>query len=166
MNYSYTLNMSKDSKHCNKQEHYIQFGNPVTVTLCVKLFQHVIRIECKKKNTYLNYQKVHVQEIIILVQFLAEFFLWHFILRDKSYFLHSKHIMSAMETKMIILSMIISQIHNERKQKKSVPSLSWYPSLLYNISSRHNVVISVILSIQKFILKDLYISLIRMFISL
>lgn len=31
MNYSYTLNMSKDSKHCNKQEHYIQFGNPVTV---------------------------------------------------------------------------------------------------------------------------------------
>lgn len=49
MNYSYTLNMSKDSKHCNKQEHYIQFGNPVTVTLCVKLFQHVIRIECVKK---------------------------------------------------------------------------------------------------------------------
>lgn len=41
--------MSKDSKHCNKQEHYIQFGNPVTVTLCVKLFQHVIRIEFKKK---------------------------------------------------------------------------------------------------------------------
>lgn len=74
--------------------------------------------------------------------------------------------MSAMETKMIILSMITSQIHNERKQKKSVSSPSWYPSLLYNISSRHNVVISVILSIQKFILKDLYISLIRMFISL
>lgn len=49
MNYSYTLNMSKDSKHCNKQEHHMQFGNPVTVTLCVKLFQHVIRIECKKK---------------------------------------------------------------------------------------------------------------------
>lgn len=39
MNYSYKSKMSKDGKHCNKQEHYIQFGNPVTCSypLCQTL---------------------------------------------------------------------------------------------------------------------------------